>query len=280
MPHLSFIADEARRLDRDRFLCALFAPMPAREALFALYAFNAEVARVPEIVREPLAGRIRLQWWRDAIAAIYGGDAAPAHPIARAVAEAVHRYRLDRALFEGLLDAREFDLEDEPPPDMEALVAYAEATSGNLALLSLACLGVGDEAAHAAGRHVGVAWSLTGLIRALPFHVSQSRVYLPATLSRETGADLRALSAGRADAGVRRSVAALAETARHHLASARQRRREVPERALPALLPATLADAYLAAIGDADHDPFDRRVQATGAGQLVRLGVSAWRRRF
>ena len=36
-----------RAADKDRFLATLFAPARYRRALFALYAFNIEVARVP-----------------------------------------------------------------------------------------------------------------------------------------------------------------------------------------------------------------------------------------
>jgi len=56
-----------RAADRDRFLTTLFAPAEHRPALLALYAFNLEVARVREIVHEPLAGEIRLQWWNDVL---------------------------------------------------------------------------------------------------------------------------------------------------------------------------------------------------------------------
>ena len=58
-----------RRHDADRYLTALFAPGERREALFALYAFNLEIARMREAVSEPMMGLIRLQWWRDALEA-------------------------------------------------------------------------------------------------------------------------------------------------------------------------------------------------------------------
>jgi len=46
-----------RRHDRDRFQTVLFAPAARREALFALYAFNYEIARVRERISErPSAG--------------------------------------------------------------------------------------------------------------------------------------------------------------------------------------------------------------------------------
>jgi len=68
---LSLCAAELRRGDRDRFLTALFAPADRREALFALYAFNLELARIRESVSQPMLGLIRLQWWRDGLDAIF-----------------------------------------------------------------------------------------------------------------------------------------------------------------------------------------------------------------
>ena len=65
---LSYCAQEVRRHDRARYLSSLFAPDERREDLFALYAFNLEVAKTAEVVSEPMLGQIRLQWWREAIA--------------------------------------------------------------------------------------------------------------------------------------------------------------------------------------------------------------------
>jgi len=80
-----------REGDKDRFLATLFAPADKRGPLFALYAFNHEVARVRETVREPLAGEVRLQWWRDAVAS--GGGEARAHPVAAALIDSIERFR-------------------------------------------------------------------------------------------------------------------------------------------------------------------------------------------
>ncbi len=73
-----------RAQDKDRYLAALFAPADQRGALFALYAFNAEVAAVRDRVREPMAGEIRLQWWRDALNGERGGRGS-ANPVAAAL---------------------------------------------------------------------------------------------------------------------------------------------------------------------------------------------------
>ena len=42
--------------DKNRFLATLFAPQKYRRALYALYAFNLEVARTREQAREPMPG--------------------------------------------------------------------------------------------------------------------------------------------------------------------------------------------------------------------------------
>ena len=56
-----------READHDRWLAGLYAPEGARKHLYALAAFHIEVSRLRAIVRQPLAGEIRLQWWREAL---------------------------------------------------------------------------------------------------------------------------------------------------------------------------------------------------------------------
>src|SRR5689334_8547173 len=83
----AYLAAQVRQHDRDRYLTTLFAPAGTRRALWALYAFYNEVARVPESVSEPLLGRMKLQWWRDTAAAMAHGRGAPAgHPFAQEMA--------------------------------------------------------------------------------------------------------------------------------------------------------------------------------------------------
>ena len=75
------MAGLVRQHDRDRFLTTLFAPDDRREDLLALYAFNHEVAKTREVVSEPTLGRIRLQWWRDNLEAIYAGQPPRRHGV-------------------------------------------------------------------------------------------------------------------------------------------------------------------------------------------------------
>src|SRR6266700_4185448 len=83
---LSPVAALVRRHDRDRFQTALFAPADRREALFALYAFNYEIARVRESVTQPMLGQIRLQWWREVVDRAYSAAPPRQHEVALALA--------------------------------------------------------------------------------------------------------------------------------------------------------------------------------------------------
>ena len=91
----TYLAEEARRCDPDRYLCALFSPAGRRDTVLGLILFNHELARIPEVVSQPMAGMIRYQWWRDALDEISAGKPARQHPIVSELAVG-DRARVDR----------------------------------------------------------------------------------------------------------------------------------------------------------------------------------------
>ncbi len=276
---LSYCADQVRRFDRDRYLTCLFAPAARREDLFAIYAFNLEVARTAEVVSEALLGHMRLQWWREAIDDIYAGRPAR-HEVVAPLAEAIGRRGLGRGHFDRLIEARAFDLEGAAPENLAALEDYAEATSAGLVFLALEVLGVRAPEAEAAGSDVGIAWALAGLLRAVPFHAAARRLYLPRDLGAVAGLDEGALFELRPSPALGVVVAQVAERAAARLRAARALRAGVPRPALPALLPATLASRALANLEKARYDPFDASVQARPPGRVWRLWWVNLRRRY
>src|SRR3954465_15939040 len=82
-----------RAADKDRFLASLFAPADKRGPLFALYAFNHEIASIRERAREPIPGEIRLQWWGDVLNGERAGEAA-ANPVTAAWLDTRADYQL------------------------------------------------------------------------------------------------------------------------------------------------------------------------------------------
>lgn len=248
-PPLSPLGEDVRRHDRDRFTTALFATPDRREDLFALYAFNAEVAAIREKVHEPMIGFMRLQWWRDTLVTVYeGAPPPPGHPLAAALTDAIRRHDLRQEDFEAVLHGREQDMSDDPPEDRAAVIEYAAATGGAVQRLAVGVLlgrGSSTDAAASAAEAVGTAWALTGLLRAAAFHAAQNRVYFPRADLAAHGQGPEVVVAGVPHAAVAAVAEGLAEEARARLATARQLRRQVSRAALPALLPAVLADGYL-----------------------------------
>ncbi len=257
---LSPVGVLARAADYDRYLSTVFAPAARREALFALIAFNHEIARIPEAVSEPMLGRIRLQWWREVLDAVYAGEPARHHEVSVPLAEAIRACALDRAPFDALLEAREADLEEEGPADLAVLERYAAATGGSLTELMVRACGADSGPAMEAGRQVGTAWALIGTLRAAPHAAAQGRLTLPAVLLAKAGIATDDLRAGRGFERFAVVAEPVADRAADLLATARQARRAMPPQCRTALLIARLADLYRARLRRAAWDPRDPRV--------------------
>lgn len=273
---LSYAAQQVRRYDNDRFLTALFAPADRRDDLLLLYAANLEIAKSREAVSEPLLGRIRLQWWREAIGELYEGRPRQ-HEILQPLAEAVRRRGLSRVHFDALIEAREADMDDQPPADEALLEAYAEATSAPLIRLALEVLGCGS-GTEAAARHAGIAYAQVGMLRATAHLAAQRRRTLPDALLAKHGVRELDLFELRPSAALCAATKEVAQAARRHLTLARGER--VPAAAVPALLPARLAELQLKRLVRAGYDPLAPGVADPHPLRHVALAWAAARHRF
>ena len=248
----AYCAALTRASDRDRFLSALFAPAERRAGLHALYAFNIEVARVREVAREPLPGEIRLQWWSD----ILGGERteeASANPVASALLATIERHSLPVATLKALIQARRFDLYDEPMARLADLETYARQTSSALVALAAQILGAG-QGIGAIAEPAGVAYAYTALLRAFPLHASRRQLYVPLDVLERHGAEPHDVFAGRSSQNLRAALAELADEARGHLRAASEAIPSLSSAVLPAILPVALVRPTLDRL--AGRDPF------------------------
>jgi NADH dehydrogenase [ubiquinone] 1 alpha subcomplex assembly factor 6 len=262
--------ESVRRVDFDRYLSSLFASAAARRELNVLYAFNHEVAKTAETVSQPIAGQIRLQWWRDRIAELYRGVAIE-HPVVEALSGIITARSLPRNLFDELIDAREHDLEEAPFATIEDFEAYAEATSGHVMRLAARILGAGDSF-DAPARDLGIAYAIAGLCRAVPFHAMRRRLMLPADRLLASGVSVEDVFAGTAGGRLCPVLDDMAQRARGHLAT--QRGQRIARNALPALLPAAVVPLYLRALNRPGFDVFrDSTEVGVHRRQLAMLGA-------
>lgn len=263
------VATLLRQHDPDRFFAGLFAPADKRPHLFALYAFAWDVGRVRAAARQPAAGEIRLQWWHDALAGGSQADVA-AHPLAAALLAAVEKFRLPRQAFFDLLEARRFDLYDDPMPAVADLEGYCGETSS--ILMRLACLVLADGAdagsPDAAG-HAGVAYAVTGLLRAFPWHARSGQLYVPADILGRHNVTRDDILAGRGGAGLRNALRDVRTLASHHHARFEAARPSLPRGVRAAFLPVALLPLYLAQMERHDYDPY-----------LTTVEVPQWRRQW
>jgi phytoene synthase len=165
----------------DRYFAATLAPEGLRYDLIALTAFAAELANIPTQVREPLAGEIRLQWWRDALAA-NGDQAAAGNPIAVAMRDAIRRHGLPAEIIDGVIDSYADALHGERPANEQALIDYLSAGEGGLFRLA-ARISAGDETGELwpITRTAGLAYGLSRALLHLPSE-GAARLPIPRTL--------------------------------------------------------------------------------------------------
>ncbi len=240
-----------RERDREAFLASLFAPEPQRRGLHALYAFALEIERVPDAVREPFAGEIRLQWWRDVLAGMRD-DEAKANPVAAALLDTIARTGIDAERLQQAIDARQFDLAAQPMESQQELLRYLDDTSGVIVALAAQLLEPGwntEEAAKLAGRAIG----MLRLLRSLPKDIANGRLFIPLDLLAANGVHTESVMAGENSEGFQRTLSALAESAERDAATLRSLR--VPTGALPAFLRVALVPASAARVRKTT-DPF------------------------
>ncbi len=261
---LSYCARHVRENDPDRFLLSMFAPADRRESLWALFAFNYEIAKTREVVSETQLGLIRLQWWREGIGKIYEGGAVPDHEILKALAPAIKAYDLPRDLFDTLVYAREFDLENICPGTLDGLLSYADFTSAPLMTLALKICGDDPDMEPVAA--VAVNYALTGILRSIPHHAAQRRCYLPEDLMKKHGVTLKGLfDLGRPEAGL---PALVREVGGHFVPGIRPS---------PPFLAATqrLAAIYMGQLQRNKYDPYARKMALSPAFKALRLTAGA-----
>lgn len=218
-----------RENDRDLWLACLFAPAPARKYIYAIYAFVIETANVREKVSQPLLGEMRLRWWRDMIEPGEMDD-TPAPPVAAALHDAAKQFDLPLDEIVALLDARIFDLYDDPMPTVGALVDYCRATVAT----PIRWVGKVLGASSSAYDDAGIALGLTRTLQA------RKPAFVPQELCAT--ANLTAARRQLAELTMNKYESARSEAGR--LTAGRE-----------ALLPAALVPLYLEQLARTGYDP-------------------------
>ena len=265
-------ATELRALDRDRFLSTLILTGPHRDAIVALYAFNADVAAIRDRVSAPAPGEIRLQWGNDALEG-QGHGAVRQNPIAAALLDTIAAYNIPIGTLQRLLGARRFDLYDDPMPDLSSFEGYAGETASTLYQLAAMILNNGEliETGDAAG-HLGVAHALIGHLRAFGYTASQGRIMLPWSIFAANGVVEREIFSGTQSEALHAALGQFTDLAREHLAKAETAVALKPAPLRPAFALIAVLKAQLALL-ERQSNPFTPAPDDPDWRKLTRL---AW----
>lgn len=274
--------EDLRRWDRDRFLLSLFARPEYRNEVQALFALNAELARIAVMVGEPGLAQIRLQWWREAVHSSLQGQRQQHHLLI--TLQAMHRRcPLPEDVLAALFDAWAEDLNASAFVDLADLRSHGSALTGSLLRLVLHAMGIADDATGLAADHAAMAWSTMALIRAQVFWAGRQRVIVPSVVLARHGAlaedilDLRHTPALRlVFQELVADVLDHADRARTALAQA-PKAASMPKAALPVLLHVGLAESYARRLAAMDYDIFAKPIEIGQVRKIVSLTLKAWR---
>jgi phytoene synthase len=136
----------------------------------ALFGLDAALGRIALEIREPMAGLVRFQWWREALeAASDGRSGRQPHPFLGPLTGPLIVGRLSREGLADLLEAHEAMFEARRLPDAEEAVRFADRTGARVHAYTMMIVG-GDGVWAERARGAGRALALLRLATRLPLY--------------------------------------------------------------------------------------------------------------
>ena len=236
-----------RTLDPERYIACLYLPAGAREDIAALWAFDAEIARIPTLVSEPMPGEIRIQWWRDLIKS---GDNVDSGPLAAELMQVIETHNLPRETFDNYLQARIFDLYQDPMPDTGSFEGYLGETVSIFFQHSGTVLGEDQRTLLAdASGHAGMAVGIARLLGRNAMHRANGQVFFPHDMLEKHSLDRETWLASEVFEEHLEMIDELVRTARYHLTFVRSILEQLPEKTRSAFLQLALVEPMLGEVG-------------------------------
>jgi len=217
-----YIAQFLKQHDSNRYYSTLVLDETSRNDVQALYAFAVEISRIRSMITEPAPGEIRLQYWIDLLSGNEHGDTIQ-NPIAAALLATINRHDLPAGSLLRMLEARRFDLYDDPMPDLTGFEGYAGETNSMLYQLAAIIVNKGEDAGAAtAAGHMGVAHALIGHMLGIGETLSKGQIFLPLSIFSAHEVKQNQLFAKQNTPEIIAAFASLRKTAGLHLLKAQE----------------------------------------------------------
>lgn len=278
-----YCVDLVKQYDYENYMIGNLFPAATQRGYFAIRAFNVEIATIKDQTNNnPLTGRMRFQWWKDAIKDIYSRKqivkstnivSSPIagvknQPVLESLTECIMENELSLRWFEHAIDARQKDLAGEVPQRLSDLEDYSESAHSSIMYLLLELLKVKHENSEYIASHIGVCVGIVTILRSFHYHKSNGEIYIPDEILSKYNITAKmllkkeSLSVEEKEA-LKNSLFDIGSQAFGHLDRARTLiKKEMHPKTVYAILPGVLAASYLEALRKADFNPYNESVES------------------
>jgi phytoene synthase len=180
-----YVQQKAARSGSSFYYAFLFLPPRRRAAITAFYTFCREVDDVVDEATEPAVAGAKLAWWRQEVAAAYGGS--PSHPVMKALMPLTSEFRITQAHLDAVIRGCNVDLEQNRFIDFPALASYCHLVAGVVGEVACNIFGRQSDQTVQYAHRLGLAMQLTNIIRDVGDDARRGRIYLPISELQQFG---------------------------------------------------------------------------------------------
>lgn len=155
----------------------LFLPPARRAGAAAFYAFCREVRSVAHQVSDPQLAQTKLAWWQAELSRAWQGQ--PSHPLLKALMPLLAELQIEESQLQAVVAGGQLDLAQNRHLDFASLQHYAQLAGAAPSVVLAHIFGQTRSETSAYAERLGLAITLTQLIRHVGAHARQGRIYLP-----------------------------------------------------------------------------------------------------
>jgi 15-cis-phytoene synthase len=186
------------------YYSTVFLPAERQRPLHVIFAFKEELTAIPKTCADPGVARLKLEWWRQELRAVFSGGRS-AHPVATALAELAERVAAPKIF--AAIDAVEHDIGPLACPTFADLTAHFGRVYGGFWRIAAGIAGFDDSATPDRIADLGSAIDLSQSLQDVRIDATQGRAALPAAELNAHGIDPYDLSSPQAPGRLRPMLA-------------------------------------------------------------------------
>lgn len=256
------LTNQVKNSDYYQYFSVLIAPEEMRDKMLAIYAFAAEIRKIPYLITEPMAGHIRLQWWRDGVDEMYSGKITKhRHEISEALLPMVSKNAKSKDLLHKIINATELDIDKVVPANIAELEQYcADISSSVFELLLIANEQCSDEALKFTF-HMGIAYELVNLMRNVRHSAFHGHIFLPDDTLKAQELTAEDIIEGKGIGQAGSIVAQICKLVESHLQKASELAKKLSKKQIKILAPYKIIKPYLKKIAKNNFDIFNNDIE-------------------